>query len=347
MTRFHTSRIVWIAAVAVAAALPATAAVATSAAAATTTYTITNLGSLGGGSGNGLAVNNNGQVTGYSYTSQQIPVDCPPQKYGQPKHCYINPYHAFLYSNGAMTDLGTLGGTNSQGNSVNLSGQVAGQSDTKTGSAAFLWDGKKMINLGALAPLSTGPYSSATGINDAGQVVGWWGLSPVHAWLYSNGTITDLPEPSGEGCQASAINNSGQILGTCAYADNSNRHSVLWQNGTVTDLSTLGGLQGFSASAINNLGQIAGSAPTSTGAVHGFLYSNGTITDLGSFTPAALNDNGVMVGGEDVYSGGTAQNLNNLLQPGSIGGVTNVTAINDNGQIVASEIPQVFLLTPS
>ncbi len=36
MTRFHTSRIVWIAAVAVVAALSATAAVATSAAAATT-----------------------------------------------------------------------------------------------------------------------------------------------------------------------------------------------------------------------------------------------------------------------------------------------------------------------
>jgi hypothetical protein len=77
------------------------------------------------------------------------------------------------------------------------------------------------------------------------------------------------------------------------------------------------------------------------------LYSNGTMTDLGSFTPAALNDNGVMVGGEDVYSGGTAQNLNNLPQPGSAGGVTNVTAINDNGQIVATDIPQVFLLTPS
>ena len=181
----------------------------------------------------------------------------------------------------------------------------------------------------------------------SGQVVGWWGLSPVHAWLYSNGTITDLPEPSGEGCQASAINNSGQILGTCAYADNSNRHSVLWQNDTVTDLSTLGGLQGFTASAINNLGQIAGSAPTSTGATDGFLDSNGTMTDLGSFTPAALNDNGVMVGGEDVYSSGTAQNLNNLLQPGSAGQITNVTAINDNGQIVATDIPQVFLLTPS
>ncbi len=233
---------------------------------------------------------------------------------------------------------------------VRAAGRRVGHQD---GSAAFLWDGKKMINLGALAPLSSGPYSAATGINDTGQVVGWWGLSPVHAWLYSNGIITDRPEPSyattgnpNGGCQASTINNSGQILGTCTDG-NSNRHSVLWQNGTVTTLDTLGGLQGFSASAINNLGQIAGSAPTSTGAVDGFLYSNGTMTDLGSFTPAALNDNGVMVGGEDVYSGGTAQNLNNLI-PAPVGGhwVTSVTAINDNGRIVGNGQSSVLLLTP-
>ncbi len=54
-----------------------------------------------------------------------------------------------------------------------------------------------------------------------------------------------------------------------------------------------------------------------------------------------------MVGGEDVYSSGTAQNLNNLIPAGSPYSVTNVTAINDTGQIVATDIPQVFLLTPS
>jgi probable HAF family extracellular repeat protein len=92
------------------------------AAASTTTYTMTDLGSLGYGVTYGLAINANGQITGYSYTSQQIQVTCPPLQYGGSKKCYIHPYHAFLWSNGTMTDLGTLGGTNSKGVAINLSG---------------------------------------------------------------------------------------------------------------------------------------------------------------------------------------------------------------------------------
>ena len=90
MTRFHTARIVSLAALA-----------------AATSYTITDLGSLGFGVSDALAINNNGQVTGYSYTSQQIQVSCPPHQYGGQKKCFIHPYHAFLWSNGAMKDLGT------------------------------------------------------------------------------------------------------------------------------------------------------------------------------------------------------------------------------------------------
>ena len=55
-------------------------------------YTVTDLGSLGGGSSVGLDINNSGQVTGYS----TLPSGAT---------------HAFLYSGGVMTDLGTLGGT--------------------------------------------------------------------------------------------------------------------------------------------------------------------------------------------------------------------------------------------
>jgi hypothetical protein len=66
---------------------------------------MTDLGSLGYGVTYGLAINANGQFTGYSYTSQAIQVTRPPRKYGQPRQCFIHPYHAFLYSNGTMTDL--------------------------------------------------------------------------------------------------------------------------------------------------------------------------------------------------------------------------------------------------
>jgi hypothetical protein len=79
------------------------------------------------------------------------------------------------------------------------------------------------------------------------------------------------------------------------------------------------------------------------------LYSNGTITSLGSFLAAAINDNGVMVGGPSIDTGGTVQNLNNLLPAGSPT-VQDATAINDKGQIVASATGSssgAVLLNPS
>ncbi len=131
-----------------AAALPAAAAPA----AAATTYTITDLGSLGLGTSDGCAINATGQVTGYSYLSTLVPTPACPPVYGNTKKtCAEHPWHAFLYSNGQMTDLGTVGGGDIS--AVNQSGWVAGGSATSNGgSDAFLWNGKKMIDLGSQAP---------------------------------------------------------------------------------------------------------------------------------------------------------------------------------------------------
>ena len=147
---------------ALAAGLPA----AVPAAAATTTYTITDPGSPGGGS-NPSAINVTGEVTGYSYLSTLVPTpSCPPVYGNTTKTCVEHPWHAFLYSNGQMTDLGTVGGGNfSYGNAINASGWVAGTSATSNGgSDAFLWNGQKMIDLAQQAPLN-GSDSGANGIN--------------------------------------------------------------------------------------------------------------------------------------------------------------------------------------
>jgi hypothetical protein len=79
------------------------------------------------------------------------------------------------------------------------------------------------------------------------------------------------------------------------------------------------------------------------------LYSNGTITNLGNFLPAAINDNGVMVGGDQIDTGGTVQNLNTLIPAGSGYQIQYATAINDNGQIVANTTggSRAVLLNPS
>lgn len=115
---------------------------------------------------------------------------------------------AFLYSNGTMTNLGTLlsstdsGVITSEAIAINSSGEVVGDvfSDNE-GSYAFLYSNGTMTNLGA---------GHAYAINDSGQVVGSDGL-------YSNGKWTDLNSliPSGSNVylgDAVGINDNGQIV---------------------------------------------------------------------------------------------------------------------------------------
>jgi probable HAF family extracellular repeat protein len=166
--------------------------------------------------------------------------------------------------------------------------------------------------------------------------------------VVSNNTATTLPDCANG--IAVAVNNNGEVIGQCG--DN-NALGLVWTNDTPTALATLGGTAA-TPTAINNLGQVVGTSATSTGSVDGALWSNGTVTDLGSnFWPAAINDSGVIVGRQFVYSNGTLQDLNNLIPAGSPYQIESATGINDNGQIVvialdtATNQDHALVLTPS
>ena len=254
-----------------------------------------------------------------------------------------------------MTDLGTLGGSFSNGLAINGSGEVGGfaavRGDT---SDAALWTGKRPT----ATDLGGGAIGDVHGINDSGQIV--VGISGVSAG--PPGALTFQPIPPGFIiCAPVGINNNGQVLGNCEVSNKVNDwQGTAWTNGTPTVLPTLGGSLANSttalplATAINNNGEVVGTAVTSTGALDGFSFSNGTITDLGpTFSPEAVNDNGVIVGGQFIDSNGTLQNLNNLIPAGSGFQIRSATGINDNGQIVANAIDSAtgqqhaLLLTPS
>jgi probable HAF family extracellular repeat protein len=239
-------------------------------------------------------VNDNGQVVGYStnhYASR-----------------------AFLYSNGTMTDLlGALESSDSMASSINNNGQVAGWFGIPgaSGGQAFLYSNGVATSLGNLdGTYNPFYYSFANGINDSGQVVGSsdvtvGGSYQHHAFLYSNGMMTDLGTVGGTRSSAHGINDIGQVVGNSYITGNSATHAFLYSNGAMIDLGTFGGSS--YAADINNNGQVVGVAYT-TGDVLGraFLHSNGNLVDLNDLLPAgsgwslnsanAINDLGQIVG---------------------------------------------------
>ena len=103
--------------------------------------------------------------------------------------------HAFLYSDGIMLDLGTLGGGGSGAWNINEHGQVVGLSYTASGEEhAFLYSDGVMSDLNAMIPGDSGwTLLEAADINENGQIVGK-GIAPngrQHAFL-----LTPVPEPA-------------------------------------------------------------------------------------------------------------------------------------------------------
>src|SRR5688572_2903285 len=204
-----------------------------------------------------------------------------------------------------LTDLGSLGGGDTQAFDLNDSAQVVGYSRTSSlQSRAFLWDGGQMSNLGVVN--ADDFQSAATDVNGLGHAVGTSTLKNglARAALWRNGSIIGLtPElPPYEGTSfASAINDHGQIVGAIDDDDSFFYEGILFANGTRTNLGGLGGGSTRPAD-INNAGQIVGTSSTPAGGGHAFLWQNGGMTDLGVLegdqdsAASAINADGVIVG---------------------------------------------------
>jgi probable HAF family extracellular repeat protein len=173
----------------------------------------------------------------------------------------LNP---FLWKDGTMLDLGTLGGTFGSASVANNKGQVTGLSNLAgdTTQHSFFWEAGVMTDLGTLG----GPKVTANWLNDAGEIVGASDRPTpgvFGAFYWKNGGMKFLGTVGSDPCSnARAINAHGQIVGSssdCSYP----LHAFLYENdGPMVDLNTLvkfsSGFQMLIAYNINDLGEIAG-----------------------------------------------------------------------------------------
>src|SRR5690349_10200529 len=156
-----------------------------------------------------------------------------------------------------LTDLGTLGGESSQANAIGASGSVVGVAETKTGDYhAFLYAGRAMRDLGTFA----GTTSTAVAINANGEIAGFYYDGGYHAFLWSDGKITETGnlDATANYSTAWALSNHGDVAGSSMLPGN-REYAFLFTAGRMIDLGTLGGKES-SARGVNSSLQVTGYA---------------------------------------------------------------------------------------
>lgn len=305
--------------------------------------TIRDIGDLGGGTATAVALNDHGQVTGYSPLTATL----------------NSPLHAFFWSAGTgMIDIFAgqpdLDGVAAD---INNKGQVVGTA----GANAFRWS--RQTGLQTLASL--GFNSSAYALNDAGTVVGFslqlddFGDPmdiPVR-WT-SPSDILALHDLGSRVSGARDINNAGHIVGGAPFQPNpfGFDQAFLWtpQGGL---LQLFPDADGSSAFRINDKGTIIGSV--GFGGVGGayIRFRDGSLIQLGGPGIASsaldLNNRDQVVGSlnERAYIWTRQEGVVDLNTrvPGAPSDLVLVSAVGiaENGSILVSANTGLLLLVPN
>jgi len=297
-------------------------------------------------------VNNLGEVVGVSGNDRDP--------------AYGHGVRAFLYREGRMIDLGTLGGVGSQAFNLNDNGQIVGRTYQADGRAIpFLYSNGQMTNLEALTGVGSTWQLTPSAINNAGQIVGGayeWQSGTEAPFYYTAGQFllfTNHPPgiyPSGA---AADINESGLACGGSDLG--MSRYVAVY----ISEMGVMpippvqaipGETYGF---AINNAGHLLGGLGGDN-----FIYHDGELTFLGPFREGYvgyahnLNDSDDVIGDNAtsdpfpfLYREGVVYYLNDHIRPHSGWALQGAYGLNNKAQIVGFGLHhgkrRAYLLTPT
>lgn len=299
---------------------------------APTRYTVFDLGTLGGVFGSSAhSINNEGWIAGVANLSGDT-VE-----------------HAALWRDGVVTDLGTLGGDNSNVDFPvkNDAGLIVGFAQTPT-----------VDPLGEnFCVFFCTPSGACNGSNQSCRGFRW-----------RNGVMEPLGTLGGNNSAAIGANNSGLVVGVaedstpdpnCIPPQVLGYKAVVWRGGAIHELPLVAGDASGAAIAANDRNQVVGeSGMCGSGIglgpipVHAVLWQNGTITDLGNLGGAvnniayAINESGQIVGASDLQGDNTGHAFlwqkGAMTDLGTLAGDSSSAAfgINGNGQVVGVSCDQ-------
>jgi len=296
-------------------------------------YTVVDIGILPGDAGSIPAgISSNGLVVGTSSSA-------------------AGTLHAFLWSNGALTDLGhRTGYFSAKAYAVNSS-RTAGGISLPDFSSAF----PVLFQNGTVTQVNTafGPIGgSVTAVNDHGDYI-------VSNAINKGGTLTSFlgftPAP-----EAQALNSVSDVAGSAGNT------AAIWRSGAIVSVGVLPGYDSSAGTALSDNGLLVGTASVNgTNTPVGFILSGGTMLKISPVSgddialPEGVNNNGQVVGTSSadfvtargfLYENGVTSDLNSLISSISGWQILHAYGINNNGQIIAygvnAGVQHALLLNP-
>jgi hypothetical protein len=194
------------------------------------------------------------------------------------------------------------------------------------------------------------PGSSSTranGINNTGQITGYYELTGTHTYTYASaaGTYSAVADPAGSSATyAYGINDSGQLAG---YSVNSTAINGFVRTGSTYSTIAAPGATNTYAFGIDSTGQVVGAYENASGTAQGFLWNSGLFSTFA--VPGAnatyaygINNSGEVAGtfttAAGLVAGFTLSNGNFVTK--SVPGATQtfVRGLNNWGDLVGNYV---------